>query len=315
MFALVPAVVSCGGGDDYDEPDGPGATPGGINNGTSETQGLYLTSINDLDISYDSKGRVIGFSGNYYDESVTIDYSKGKIFITSYDDEDETMDVKFNDKGYISSFSQKWEYSEDGEYWKGSGSASASYDKAGHITKITSKSNESYRDEEESGSYSGEETWTFNWSNGNLTSVVLKYSENEDGDKYNGTEKYILSYGTEENTFKQVSFHVYEYVLDSDVWAVFGCAGLMGVGTDLLPEEMVWSEQYNDEDGYSETEYFTFTKNNNGTLHSERMGYNSVTYGYENLGVRSASEGKVLNLKKQNIFRTHKDRKARKVRK
>ena len=307
LCALVPAMVSCGGDDD--EPNGPSATPGGINNGTPEVEGLYLTSINNIDINYDSNGRVSGFNDSY--DKVTIDYSKGVINF-SEDGEDIEMKVKFNGNGYISSLSESWEYRDEDEYAKGNGSASASYDKDGHLTKISSKSSETYRDEDGNGSYSGEETWTFSWQNGNLVSATYTASEKEDGVTYTENEEFTLKYGNEQNPFKQVSYGVYEKLLDISEWSIFGCAGLLGVGTSSLPESMSMTYSPNGSSTSTHNYTISFTKNSNGTLHTEQIGSESYTYGYKNLGVRSASDGQALSLKNFKLFRTHKDSKVRK---
>ena len=309
MCALVPAIVSCGGDDDGPNvPDGPSNSPGGINDGTEQVEGIFLTSVNGVSINYDAQGRVSSLRDSY--NSLIFDYNTGKVIISDDGDIVE-MNVGFNGSGYISKFSQKWNYKdEDGQY-SGSGSGSISYDNAGHLTKIYMKSNETYRDEDGSGKYSDEETYTFNWKNGNLVSVKVSGYENEDGEIYKWTDTYDIDYSATVNQFKQVSYNLYEEVIDNDQWAVLGCAGLFGVGTTYLPVSMEYETVDTEDHNYGDTYGFTYGLNSNGTIDYERMGSNSTTYyGYDKLNVRASIESKNIIKKHFNLFRTHKTRKA-----
>lgn len=308
MCALVPAMVSCGGDDDGPNvPDGPGNSPGGINGGTEQVEGVFLTSVDGVTINYDNQGRVSSLRGG--DNSLTIDYSTGKL-ILPYDDEMGEFNISFNGKGYISGFSQKWNVKDEDGYYTGSGSASISYDGTGHLTKIHMKSNETYRDEDGNGKYYEEETYNLNWKNGNLVSVKISGTENEDGEVFKWTETYDIDYSNNVNQYKMVSFNLYDQVMDNEQWAILACAGLFGVGTTYLPDSM----EYEDTDSDNGIEYynFTFGLNNDGTIDYDRMRNNTAYYGYDRINVRSAANGNEFFKKNFNLFRTHKTRKAAK---
>ena len=309
MCALVPAMVSCGGDDDGPNvPDGPSNSPGGINDGTEQVEGIFLTSVDGVSINYDDQGRVVSLRGGY--NSLYIDYETGKVVVSEDEDMGE-MNVGFNGNGYIAKFSQSWNHKDEDGYYKGSGEASVSYDNVGHLTKIYMKSNETYRDEEGTGKYSDEETYSLNWKNGNLTSVKVSGYENEDGETYKWTETYDIDYSTTVNQFKQVCYNLYDQVLDNEQWAILGCAGLFGVGTTYLPVSMDYESSDTEDYNNNYTYGFTYGLNSNGTIDYERMGSNSTTYyGYDKLDVRASIEGQNITKKHFNLFRTHKTRKA-----
>lgn len=298
LCTLVLPMASCGG----DEPKA-GASTGGLNSGGTgdkkDVEGLYLTSINNMNIDYDDKGRVESFYSNY--ESCYIDYNKGVITVGDEYDDIEDINFKFNGKGYFSEISQSWSYKEDGKTFKGSGKGTFSYDKDGHLTKMTSKSSESGKYEGESYNYSLEVTITFTWKNGNLVKVNYNDKEKEDGETDLDIENYTLTYDGQSNPFRQVTYGVFDEVLDGGMWSIFACAGLLGVGTDEFPSSMIREDAADSYERYS----MNYSTNNDGTLKSENFNGDRYNYGYNYLNVRSAGDFTNLNLKNKILFRTH----------
>ena len=284
---MVPAVTSCG--DDNDEPGNGGSAV--------VMDGTRLTSINNALIQYDSEGRVARFgSRSDYGE---IDYRNGILHLSD-DDEYGDMNVRFNGAGYISQLSQDWDYEDDGERWQGSGKATFSYDGDGHLVKVNISSSESYRDYEdgESGKYTEEYTVDLSWRNGNLMTITQRGEENEDGDRERWEEVYDLTYNLQENRYLQPTISQFESILDESEYTILACAGLFGIGSELLPSKIVES----DDDGYTHTTNLTFNLNANGTIASERDNYNTYIYGYSDApDTRAAAE--FPKSKKAGLFR------------
>ena len=291
-LTMIPAMVSCG--DDEDEPGG----------GSSEVvEGTRLTSVNNVNISYDDKGRVYRFGSS--SQYGYIDYEQGVISIP--ENEEGEMKVKFNGKGYISSLNQNWDYTEDGEWEKGSSKASFSYDGDGHLVQVTVSSAGEYDDKEdnESGKFSENFTIDLTWSNGNLTKVVEEGTKVEDGREYKWMDLYDLDYNMDlSNKFRQMTMSQFDCVMDDDFFSILACAGMFGVGSELLPSKI----EENDDDGYSEVSLLSFSLNDNGTIAREKCDDDTYYYGYGNADVRSASGAKLFSAKKCGLFRSHRNR-------
>ena len=122
---MAPVFTSCGD-------DEPGEGAGSVQ--TPVYDGTRISSINNVPVRYDQQGRAVSFGSEF-----SIDYSTGRIYFDDADDEEENVTVSFTDKGYISSIKSSWDYEDsyDGERYKGNAAVQFSYDKDGHIVKLT----------------------------------------------------------------------------------------------------------------------------------------------------------------------------------
>ena len=166
-FALCSvAFTSCG-----DDDEG-GPTPQGP---TTTFAGKLPTQVGSYTFHYDDNGRCTRVSSSYSDV-LEIDY-KRNIIMT--DGEDDYMNITFNSKGYITKMSGSWNYSEGGEYEKGSGTVTFKYDGDGHLTTYSGTSKESYSFDGEKYSYTGYGNVSCTWRGGNLVSAEYTYEETE----------------------------------------------------------------------------------------------------------------------------------------
>lgn len=271
--AVLPLVGSCS---KDDAPERPSSAE------VSDIDGTRVTSVGDCRIRYDENGRPYRFKDNY--SEIEIDYEKNKILF-----EDEKMDVKFNGKGFITEISASWDYSENDDYrsrgedenyhYKGSGKITFSYDKNNCLVSLKSKSSETETDlsNNHKNHYSYEETQNFNWSKGNLKSIVYDATEEEDGDKEYYKANIDIDYGFEENKFKQFPMtFLYEF---EGAYEIFFAVGLFGNGPVDLPDHIDIVE----EDDYSISSDITFTLNENESISTESSRLGNYTYGYSKI--------------------------------
>lgn len=254
--------------DDNDAPDVPGIT---IDDGSGTMVPVRLSSFGGDPIQYDEKGRV-ECVGNY----ITINYSKG---IMEFDD--EVLNVKFNDKGYISELSGSWdEEDEDGRY-KGSAKAKFSYNSDGNIVKIQLTSDETAWEDGEKYNYSETGSTECIWKSGNLEKVEDTSIEKEDGetDKYHTVTTY--QYGDMLNKFYQTPMAL-SYSWQLDEMYVLAAVGLFGVGPEYLPVSGVEVD-----DDYTDNYRYTYYLNDNGSIATEYINYTRIDWGYEEI-TRSA---------------------------
>lgn len=270
---IVPVFSSCSSDDD----DEPGSANGSnASKAVIDFDGTYLTRLGDVDIEYDSKGRVVSLYRSWdwdEDEYAEIDYSKGKITMG-----DENGTITFTKEGYISEISVSWNDKEDGYTYTGSGKLKFSYSD-GHLTKVHQTYSGTESGYGEKYKYDGTYDIALNWQNGNLTKFNIEGVENEDGDIDRWSESYVVSYGDEINAFKQFpAIILYEIDLGSMI-ETMGSVGMLGVGPKFLPSKM--EERYSD--GGANTNYFSFTLNDNESIYRENWGYTTFYYYYTDI--------------------------------
>ncbi len=283
---MMPSLTSCSDDDDDKGGDGTG--------GVLEIEGERLSYISGTygtyTLDYDSKGRVSNVSNGYGD--LDINYSKGTITIAQNgsDDTPEKYKVKFNDRGYITELANSWNetYTEDGDKYqvKGSGTVKFSYNGSGCLTTVSSSMSETEKDlgTGESERFSESYTTKLTWTNGNLVKAVCKGTENDGGDKDSYSETFDIDYSTTANVYLQNPVAITEIVNDDTEWDVLAAAGLFGKGPKMLPRCV--SET--DDDGYSNTSNVSYTLNSVGSISTERIGYTTYNYNYEDVDSRAA---------------------------
>lgn len=289
-------LVSCGGDDDGD------VTP--PNEIETET-GMRLTRVGNYEFNYDSKGRCNGVhyigSPSYDIDNISINWDKGEISVIDGDDDmyENPLKFKTNGNGFITGFSQSWDYKDEYGSYKGNGEAKLSYDKSGHITKATFDSKETGVDQGEKYSFTGTSVYTFTWRDGNLVRIENSWEENEDGDRESGVESYNISYNNVENTFNQWSQGVLYYAIDLDL-SQLGHVGMFGVGTANFPTTIEENE-----DDYTYSYSLSFSTNSLGLISSETVDGSTYNYYYDEVGTRAAFDQSLPAKAKKSMFLRH----------
>ena len=297
-LALI-TVLTCAGAASCSKDDG-GVTPPGQSEIEKET-GMRLTRVGNYRFNYDDKGRCIGMESisGYDDDDFTIDWDKGEFIATDSDDDMERAPVKFktNSKGYITEFTQSWNYKEEDYSSKGSGKASLSYDKSGHLTKATYDSSESGTEDGEKFTFKGSSVYTLTWENGNLVNLTDEWEFLEDGEREKGTDSYEVTYDrTAENVYKQWTEGLLDQVLNF-AFCKLGHVGMFGVGTANFPSNIEI-----DEEGYHTNYSVSVSTNNDDLISSERVGGWTYNYSYDDVDTRSAAFDNTLPAKARKIL-------------
>ncbi len=297
-LALI-TVLTCAGAASCSKDDGGVTTPG--QSEIEKETGMRLTRVGNYRFNYDDKGCCIGVDdlSGYDDSDMTIDWNKGEIVATDSDDDTGGAPVKFktNGQGYITEFTQSWNYKEEDYSSKGSGKASLSYDKSGHLTKATFDSSESGTDEGEEYSYKGSSVYTLTWENGNLVRLKHEWSGVEDGEGEKGTDNYEVTYDrNSENVFKQWTAGLLGHVFNFE-FSVLGHVGMFGVGTANFPSHIEI-----DEEGYNNNYSVSISTNSDDLISSERVGSWTYNYSYDDVDTRSAAFDNTLPVKARKIL-------------
>lgn len=201
-----------------------------------------------------------------------IDYSKG--LMTNLG-EDVPYNVTFNSKGYITGMSVKFDFSEDGDSYSGSGTISFSYDGNGHLTGYTGNSSESGVENGVHYSYTSNFKCIKTWQNGNLTKVNYEINGNENGDQLMETMEAEFEYGNIQNSLGQYCIALAEAGHDLGC-APFALAGMFGTPSAYFPTS--YTESWDNGKGYHGSQKYdcTITLNADGTIAKE--GYNAYSY-------------------------------------
>ena len=292
MFGLmaVCAMTLSACGDDDDDNGGLLLTSISCQSGSSNYMNTYC-------INYDAKLRPYKYSFEYDDfanDILIIDYDNGKMDIPDPDWDGDgvwpsNLSLSFNSKGYITKVKGSWSYAYADNY-AGSLEWNASYDKDGHLTGIT------MNEEEKSDEYNdkGISKTTLIWTGGNLISFNgdSKWYD-EDGQVDESSSTGILTYGTQQNKYKQFP----AILAVSDDTGLFNM-GLFGLGPNDLPtsyNEVYVGEyegnKYEHKDNYTST----ITLNGNGSIDTEIWTSNRDNYPrkymYSYSDVNSVSRG------------------------
>lgn len=307
MFTAVLAFTGCS-----DDDDEGGGTPNAGNSyiTTADGEKLLMTSDGHDSYSYNADGLPTSWGWGSY----SISYDPQRL---SYSDR-ENYDFTLNGAGYFSAVSGTYE----DEYRKGSYRATFSYDGSGHLVKVSESGSETYYEDGEKYTETGSATTILTWTNGNLTKVEWKYSGNDDGDKYSGTETYTFDYdGDYANPLGQFSHsltYVYDFMDGCEDLAFFG---FYGKSSKQLPSKITekWTET-DSEGTYSDTDIYTasYTFNGNGTLKTEKFMYFTYSYAYSSYSQAPAVDlgaaktalfpAPQKNTRKHGIFRSHRNR-------
>ena len=162
-----------------------------------------------------------------------------------------------------------------------------------------------------SGTISGSEDGD-KWTNGNLVETSCKYTENEDGEKFSGSSRSYISYGSEVNKFRQYTLALAETLfdgIDDDYCESLSLVGMFGSASVNFPTAV--EQSWNDSDGDSgETSYTcSFTLNADEAVASETNSHSSYRTYYYSYGtprtVVSSDSEKILDFSKLLRRRAH----------
>lgn len=296
---MAPVFTSCGD-------DEPGDGAGNVQ--TPVYDGTRISSINNVPVRYDQQGRAVSFGSEF-----SIDYSTGRIYFDDADEEEENVTVSFTDKGYISSMKSSWndEAPYDDVRYKGNASVQFSYNKDGHIVKITetSKETSTWPYIGESSTFEGNVTISMTWKDGNLVKVVVDEIEIEDGEKDHDRYVCDIDYGTQMNVFRQFPMSLADAFTEDTSWHLLASLGFLGIGPNRIPESM--EETY--DDGCSGPQTFSITLNDNGTISSECVEYRVYYYGYsavtKGIGASKISSKKPMRARDLFLYKSRRNNK------
>lgn len=264
-------AVSCS--NDNEPVSGDGGT-------VTEVDGTRISKVGRYNVEYDEDGRPYSINSGY--SGLIIDYKKGVATLTDSGDEIETIDVKFKD-GYISSFSESWNYKDEDYQDKGSGKAEFKYSN-GYLTQIKIESKGEEKDFEDGTTEKYEESYEtkMTWKNGNMVAAFQAGVEKEGKYSDKWTYDYTYSYGSDANKYNQFLICLNDIWAEETEWEVLVALGLFGKGTSLLPIGMNYTHSYDDEDSaYSYDSRISISLNKNGSISRESFDGNSLTYSYE----------------------------------
>ncbi len=272
-----------------------GGTGGGAIGGTSDMpaspvittesgQKLLLTSVGDVQYTYDNAGFCTGIDGYDDDENWVIRYKPFKITVDyGPDTQIDECTGTFNSKGFLKSLS----VTINGDEENLKDNLLFAYDAENHLIKSTTSYffqwKEEYDGEVYVGSEKGEGTTSFIWTDGNLTKGICAWSciYSEDGEKFYETEKedYTITYGETPNKYLQYP-NALDFLLDYGL----GMTGMMGAGPRMLPSKVEYKGESDYGDGdvekWEESHRYEYTLNEDGTIASETSYYGNGTYDY-----------------------------------
>lgn len=256
--------------------------------------------MGNVNFSYDSKGRCTGYRTTY-GEHADINWETGEI-IDSNADNEGNIKFKVNGNGYFSEMWQNWEYTEDGEHYKGNGKITFSYDKQGHLSKIYVKMDETGTWEGEKYKYSETSEVNLTWKNGNLVKTHSKNVENEDGEKDVYEEDLTVEYGQFDNKFGQYCCTLAQFGIGFD-YEDFALVGLFGKGTAQFPIEVTVKESDND---YPQTVSVDITTDEEGLISRETTSQGTYYYNYQTPSTSEKIIRKAVKSRPGSMFRFNK---------
>lgn len=273
LFAGCTLMLSSCGDDDDDNNGGGGSNVAGNESALVKEGNVLLTSIDGyhpIAFTYDDQLRPVsayesdGYYEDGYDEMFFIDYKTGKITLWG---ELEGLSVSFNANGYVTKIQGSWNYTEDGEVYRGSMTQICNYDNSGHLISAETN-NEEYEE------YDGRKDYeksvakvVLTWNNGNLTKTETNsvWYDEKGGIEENNSIVQTFTYGNSINRYRQ---YPGMYGEDNELLYV----GLLGVGPEKLPLAYYSKEvyEYNGrKEEYESSWSAEFTLNENGSIDTE----------------------------------------------
>lgn len=252
---------------DDDDESGSGVSGEDSTPTLTDTNGdrYIITEITGTYYEYDTDWNLTAWEDddNYHVVSYNPLYMEGGYEEDDYSYTETFSNFSLNSDGYITQMT--FSYSADGgdDYKQsGSGTYSISYDGSGHITKIIGSGTETYNEYGDTWDLRGSSNAIFTWNDGLLTEATIEYSGTEDGESYSEEEYFAFDYGDKEyeNKTKQNTPITIGYVYH-DIFGALSYIGYFGIGPTYHPTSV-----YYDSEGWIDTEEFSYTLNDNGTV-------------------------------------------------
>jgi len=268
LAVLSPLFFACG---DDDEPDLRPVVP--------ELDGKRLSSVGGAGIDYDSNGNIIKITDSDGDY-MTIDPATGKaVFSDMEEGEEAECTIEYNHIGFISEINTSFRNEEDGIKTNGFQNIDYSYNNENNLVKIETSLREEMQDisSQQTLAYTVKTNVNLIWNSGNLKTIKEHKVESIGGMKDEENFTYTISYGTQDNKFRQFPLALAETTYgDLDYWCVFTAAGRMGAGPAQLPTHI------EDSDDPFENIDVAYTLNSDGTIADETFDGGKYVWGYKN---------------------------------
>ena len=271
---------SDGDSDDDDSPSDTGSETAGQLT-TSDGETLWITAVGSYVFEYD-EGKLV-MIGDYI-------LTDNPLTATYYDEDyTETCYLTVNSSGYVSQL--KIDENDDLTY-----TLKYSYNSAGHLTKI--EGGDSWVDEDESYSSSGDLTMELTWEGDYLQKSVMSYTysgEDEDG-SYEGSITSTIIYEYGDDTYPNVTWqytpataYAVEFgYYDYDLMDGLAFVGYFGKGPSYHPDSCDYEEEVEkwEEDGEWDEEVYSdslglscmYSINSDGTVYSYEDDNTSTVY-------------------------------------
>lgn len=287
MPLIAAAIITCGFTACSNDDDSNGDN---IPNGpTASYNGRLLKHTGDMTFSYDEKGRCTDVTLDHEaDGFMHIDYNKRTMTI-----EDETYNITFTDKGYLSTLSASFSESDGGYTMKMEGRITFNYDAAGHLTGGTNNATGTVTGNGIKYTQTSQAVAKYTWNGNLLTKVYSEEKNNENGQIETETTTYNITYSDIDNKYCQWTHAAEEYMLSGDC---AGFVGLMGKSPAKLVDSFTETEVDNGQEQRPYTKNVTYTLNNDGTIKTEKIDHYSYTYTYMTYGDSNDSGAKTHSL-------------------
>ncbi len=244
-----------------------------------------LIQVGAMTFGYDSQGRCNSVNDPEEELYLEFNYSNNEISTFGH----HIGSFKLNNQGYFESLKCLF----DDVYHD----INLEYDGQGYIIKVLEKLGD--------GEISENYDYTFNWSNGNLIAVDVRYYGVDDYSAYNEIEKCTYTYSNQINQLEQwtiAQFDNGEFDDISTSW--LGLIGGMGKPSQNFISKITWTYNATSE---IESLNVSYTFNADGTIGTERVGDDVLPYRYAS-GKKSRSTGKgaLKGLFGRKVRRSHK---------
>jgi len=257
--ALATGMMFTSCGDDEDEggstPSGTSSKLGYLDDGQGNSQlpaGYAVKTVNGYGFYYDEDGNLSQIS----DDGDYINFSTKGISVT---DDEGTMKLSFNGKGFISKASSTYSYTEDGTTIKGTEEYSFSYNSNNQITSIKGSLKNSIAGNGSEISVKGEGTATYTYNGTKLQKVATNTKESGMGVSYTESSTYTFDYSSGyPNIYGQWTPNLLNASPGGDIFEALAYVGCFGRASSILPDviyeeyvEDIYGEEDTDKDSYN----------------------------------------------------------------
>lgn len=275
LAAISLTTISCSKDDDDVKadvvPEGVGALTSGTSLDNALPNGYRLASVDDCVFFYNNDGSLNGFDW----DGESVHFQDGKLV---YEFDGAKTSISLNKQGLITQASESFEYHDEYESGKGTGSMKCSYNSNSQLTSLSLSGTEEYIDEGFKGKFTFKMSCNLTYAGSKLSKVTVDIEEAEAG--YKETEKDNITFSYDENypnPFGQYTARIINNCFAEMLPEPLAYLGLFGRASSELPTSMTIVEECT-EDGEKETD--------NHTL-------NCGPYVYNSYGALAEADGRV----------------------